>query len=380
MTLPKKFLLFCVTFISSCIIYAADNHPNISAIQTQIKNVQRDLKTQQTSRTQLQKNLQQAEVQLAEITQREQKIAAEQKKQSAVLEDLQKQKKLLEKKLATQQDALALEIRSAYMLGQKEYLYLLLNQEDPNSISRNLTYYQYITRYQLEVIEELNALVKQVAENSQAIVERTNELTKLQNQQKQQLVEMQSKQVARESSLKQLNTVIQSKDDQLRQLLADRAALERVVRKVETAKANVGGEIVWPAGGSFAKAQGKLSWPTRGRIIASFDSPIIGQSETKLAGVLLGAPEGQDIHAIAPGRVVFAEWMSGYGLLMIINHGQGYMTLYGRNGSLFKKVGDAVSPGERIATVGKTGGYAEPGLYFAIRKQGQPLNPQGWCR
>lgn len=379
MDLYKNFFLFFIALTTACLVYAENTDKNLFTIQAQIKHVQKDLKIQQTSRAQLEQNLRETETQLADITQRQKKTATEQKIQQATLKRLETQQKLLEKQLIMQQNALALEMRSAYLLDQKEYLRLLLNQEDPTSISRNLTYYQYITHYQSQIIQQLNVLMAQLAQNTQNIAQHTNALTALQNTQKKQLAEIKSKQVARESSLKKLSTVIQSKDEQLHQLLADRAALERVVRKIETTKATVGGEIFWPAGTSFAKAEGKLSWPTRGRIIASFNSPI-EQSQIKLTGVLLAAPEGQDIHAIAPGRVVFAEWMSGYGLLMIINHGQGYMTLYGRNGSLFKKVGDTVNPGERIATVGKTGGYAQPGLYFAIRKQGTPLNPQVWCR
>jgi septal ring factor EnvC (AmiA/AmiB activator) len=382
-TVVKEYFLLLMLLISIFPAYAADNQKNISKIQTQIQTVQQDIKTQQANREQLQQKLKQVELQLGDVTQRHQKIVTEQKNQQAVLKELQQKQTSYEKNLAVQQDALAAQVRSAYLLGQTEYLRLLLNQQDPSSINRNLSYYQYVTRYQLKLIQNLTMLIEQVNENKRVIAERTTELATLQKQQSQQLLAVKTKHSEREQSLKQLNTVIQSKDEQLKQLLANRALLERAVQqateRAATTQAAVGGEVVWPGGGSFAKAQGKLSWPTRGRMMARFNSPI-EQSQIKLTGVLLGAPEGQNVYAIAPGRVVFADWMPGYGLLMIVDHGQGYMTLYGRNGSLFKKVGDQVKPAERIATVGKTGGYTQSGLYFALRKQGTPLNPQLWCR
>jgi len=381
--MPTKKIIFCLVLLPFTLIAnAADTQKNLSQIQTQIQTVKQDIKQQQVNREQIQQKLQQVEVQLGSVTQLQQKTASEQKSQKAVLKALQQKQAEYEKNLSTQREALAAQIRSAYMLGQKEYLRLLLNQEDPNNISRNLTYYEYIARYQFTVIQQFKAVIQQVADNKQIITQRTAELAALQDQQKSQLAAVKSRRTERETSLKQLNSVIQSKDEQLRQLLANKAALERAIQQAAAAavkQAAVGGTVIWPGGGSFAKVQGKLSWPTRGRIIAGFNSPI-EQSQIKLTGVLLGAPEGQNVYAIAPGRVAFADWMPGYGLLMIIDHGQGYMTLYGRNGSLFKQVGDTVKPAERIATVGKTGGYDESALYFGVRKQGTALNPQEWCR
>lgn len=358
--------------------YAA-TEKDLSKIQAQIKTVQQDIKQQQASREQIQQNLKQTETQLGELGLRQQQTTSQRKAQQATLKALNQQQAGYEAELAAQQAELARQIRLAYMTGQQPFLQLLLSQEDPTQISRNLTYYQYLTQYQLNLIQQLNTLLQQVADNKQAIAQHTAQLATLQNQQQQQLQQIKAKRTERETALKQLNNTIQSKSQQLQQLLADKAALDQAVKKAATASQNVGGPIIWPGGGSFAKAQGKLSWPTRGKIIAGFNSPI-EQSEIKLGAVIIAAPEGQNVYAIAPGRVAFADWMSGYGLLMIVDHGQGYMTLYGRNGTVYKQVGDTVTPGERIATVGKTGGYAQPGLYFAIRKQSEPVNPQLWCK
>ncbi len=377
--MKKIFLILLI--ITTIYAHAEPGNKNLSNIQSQIQTVQQDIQQQQANREKLQQTLQQTETQLGDLTLHRQQTAAQQQTQQATLKALNQQQQIYEKNLALQQEELAQQARLAYVSGQREFLKLLLSQEDLAKTSRSLVYYHYIAQYQLNAIQQLNTALQQVTDNKQAIEQHTTALRALQDQQQQQLQAIKAKRVQRENSLKQLNSTLTSKTAQLQKLLADKQALEQAIKTAEQTAAtqSVGGAVTWPGGGSFTKTRGKLSWPTRGKITARFNSPI-EQSEIKLGGVLIAAPEGQNVYAIAPGRVVFANWMSGYGLLMIIDHGQGYMTLYGRNGALYKQVGDAVTPGERIATVGKTGGYAQPSLYFAIRKQGEPENPQAWCK
>lgn len=382
MTKKISLLVMLLSAMLTAIAETADNK-NLSHIQAQIQTVKQDIEQQQTQRDQIQQTLKATEIQLGTLTAQQQQTAAQQKTQQATLKSLNQKQAAYEKDLAAQQAELARQIRLAYMSGHQEFIKLLLSQDDPTQISRNLTYYRYLAEYQSNLIQQLNTLIQQVTENEQAIAQHTTELLALQTQQKQQLQAVQAKRAERSNSLKQLNGTIRTKADQLQKLLADKATLDQEVKKVQaqaqTESQSVGGPVIWPAGSSFAGSQGKLSWPTRGKIIANYNSPI-EQSELKQTGVLIGAPEGQNVYAVAPGRVAFADWMSGYGLLMIIDHGEGYMTLYGRNGTLYKQVGDKVAPGDRIATVGKTGGYSQPSLYFAIRRQVDPLNPSLWCR
>lgn len=371
----KKVLLSSLALCCSTVFAAKD----LATIQNQIQQTRQDLKQQQVSRDQLQQNIKETENQLSKLTLEQQKLSAQQKALQASLKQLQQQQTAYEAELLDRRADLAQKIRLAYMLGDQPSLKLLLSHEDLTRVGRDLTYYQYVARYQAEAVMRLSGLLQQLEQNQQEIADKTAQLDKLAAQQKTNLAQINTQKRDRAQALQQLNGDIQSKNSQLQKLLADKAALEEAVRKANAAAQSVGGAISWPAGGSFAKAQGKLSWPTRGKLMAGFDSKI-AQSELKLNGVLIGAAEGQPVYSIAPGRVVFAEWLSGYGLLMIVDHGQGYMTLYGRNGTLYKKVGDAVTAGEQIATVGKTGGYTQPSLYFAIRQQGTPLNPQAWCK
>ena len=129
---------------------------------------------------------------------------------------------------------------------------------------------------------------------------------------------------------------------------------------------------------NFAQQRGHLPWPTKGKVMHYFNSPI-AQSELKWTGELIEAPDDQPVYAVAPGTVIFSKWLQGYGLLIIINHGHGYMSLYGRNHSLYKHEGDKVSAGDLIATVGQSGGYGKPALFFAIRYNAKPLDPSQWC-
>ena len=124
--------------------------------------------------------------------------------------------------------------------------------------------------------------------------------------------------------------------------------------------------------------RGKLPWPAKGRILSSFGRSI-SSSELKSTGVLIQAPMGRKVRAVMPGKVIFSRWMRGYGLLIIVDNGHGYMTLYGRNESLYKKRGDVIKRGEIISAVGNSGGYQKSALYFAIRHNAKPVNPSKWC-
>ena len=133
-------------------------------------------------------------------------------------------------------------------------------------------------------------------------------------------------------------------------------------------------------GGPFASARGKLPWPGDGRLVARYGTPRGGDARTKWDGVLIGAAAGSQVRAVHGGRVVFADWLRGAGLLVILDHGNGYLSLYGHNQSLLKNAGDVVKAGDPIATVGSSGGQDASALYFAIRQNGRPSDPAQWCR
>lgn len=342
-------------------------------INKKISSIQADLNKKQIQRSQLLKDLENIEVNagqlLTQLKDTHQKLSTQKKK----LMQLHIQEKINEYKLNQQQNTLAQQIRTAYMLGRQPYLKLLLNLNEANKINRILTYYQYIYHNQIQSIVKIHKILTHIHRNQYQIQQEYQLLDALNEKQQDEHIELKLTLKNRQSLVNQINNQIKSKSQQLTQLVDNKRRLEETLYKIE----NMRGFYLFKR--NFAQLRGKLPWPTKGKILNYFGTKI-NESELRWDGVLIDAPMGQPIRAIANGKIVFAKWLAGYGLLLIINHGKGYMTLYGRNHTLYKKVGDIVSAGEIIATVGETGGYQSPALYFSIRHNANPVNPMRWCK
>ena len=166
--------------------------------------------------------------------------------------------------------------------------------------------------------------------------------------------------------------LLQSNAQRIQRLNKNKAALENVINRLRYQSAKgVNGQ-------KFVKTKGHLLWPTQGKISEPYGHAMAGNIKSN--SVIIAAHSGQNVYAIASGKVVFSNWLRGFGLLIIIDHGNGYMSLYGYNRSLYKKTGDTVKAGDLIASVGQSGGQSKPGLYFALRHNNQPLNPSKWCK
>ncbi len=218
----------------------------------------------------------------------------------------------------------------------------------------------------------LKQTLKKLRQNKQDIQQQTKKLLALQGKKQQEYAKLNAIKRSRKQLLNTINKDINTKQKKLTKLIADQKALEKVI-------ANLKAEEISPVFATpLGKLQKKLHWPTKGKIDNLYGTTI-GHSQLKWDGIIIHAPEGRNVYAISSGKVVFAQWLQGYGLLMIIDHGHGYMSLYGRNNSLYKKVNEIVHSGDLIATVGNSGGYNQPSLYFAIRHNGNPVNPKLWC-
>ncbi len=295
------------------------------------------------------------------------------KRQQFSLNRLNKNSEEYQKKILEQQKWIASQIRAAYLLGQQPSLKLILNQGDASRINRLMMYYRYLTQDRIHHIETFKTLLNDLQNAQEKIHIDAAKLTDLQQkQQKTQMTLTQLKQ-HREEIITSLNHEINHKNQKLSDLIANKRLLEQTLHHLEK---NTSPELENQQ--DFLRLRGTLLWPTSGHILPLFGTEIY-QSELKWDGILIRTTENKPVHAIAPGVVVFSKWLPGYGLLLIINHGHGYMTLYGRNHSVYKKPGDKVLQGDLIATVGKSGGYSFPALYFAIRYNSKPLNPMAWC-
>jgi septal ring factor EnvC (AmiA/AmiB activator) len=201
-------------------------------------------------------------------------------------------------------------------------------------------------------------------------------LTALQEEQRQQAAQLEVQRQNREQVLVQLNTQLDNQGGELKHLQTDEKQLQALVRSLQELLSDIPVEASQQK--PFKALKGQLRWPARGQLVKRFGS-LRGNSGLKWQGVLIEAPEGGQVRAVSKGRVAFADWMRGFGLLLIIDHGDGYMSLYGQNEALYKEVGEWVDSGEVVATLGASGGQTEAGLYFEIRHNGHPVNPLSWC-
>jgi septal ring factor EnvC (AmiA/AmiB activator) len=271
-----------------------------------------------------------------------------------------------------------------YASGQQDYLKLLLSGHDPNQTARDLHYYSYISRAQADFIRGLRDSLAGLAQLGREARDKSAELAELEAKQLAGRKELQAQRAERRKVLDKLASQIRSQHREIKSLQRDEARLSRLVEelaKVIAPKASGRRNEALPESGRdagvFAALKGKLRLPTRGELINRFGTP---RSDSGLSwkGLFIRGASGQEVRAVATGQVVFAEWMRGFGNLLIIDHGQSYLTIYGNNEALLKQVGDKVRSGDTVATVGNSGGNPDSGLYFEIRHQGKAFDPLRW--
>lgn len=280
--------------------------------------------------------------------------------------------------LSVQRQQLSRQIYTAYLMGRQEYPKLLLNQQDPAQVSRVVTYYQYLNRARTERIDRIQTGLARLETLEQGIIEQRLSLEKLRASQHEQKAALETSRTRRGELLASLNREVRDQSRQIDRLRADEKRLEQLVEELKTVLPD---SPLPPPGANttFAQLRGRLPLPTRGSILARYGgSKHLGN--LKWRGLLIGGQEGQNVTSVYRGRVVFADWLRGFGLLLILDHGDGYMTLYGHNQSLHKGVGDWIEAGEIIASLGNTGDMTRPGLYFEIRHNGEPRDPLIWCK
>lgn len=361
-------------------VFAADTLASkageLEKLRAAIQALRHDLDVEHNKKDALQIQLRHIEKQIGKLSQALKRTGDDLQRQERRLTALTEDKRRHEAELGRQQVILAQQVRAAFAVGRQGYLKLLLDQQNPAAVSRNLIFYDYLNRARAQRIDAVTSELDEINTLKAAIARQVQILDDLHNRQQREQDSLQSQLRARNVILAAVNARIESKDQELARLLANERRLQTVVERLRQALA----DIPEDAGGQpFGRLKGKLRWPTRGPIAEHFGAwRSIGK--LKWQGVLIDAGLGDDVHAVYHGRVAFADWLRGYGLLVIIDHGNGYMSLYGHNQSIYKDVGDWVQTGEVIASVGNSGGRDRPGLYFEIRHNGVPTNPVLWCR
>jgi len=275
--------------------------------------------------------------------------------------------------LTQQRQALARHARAAYMLGQQDQLKLLLNQQDPAAFGRVLTYYRILADARASRMSEIKQDLVQLVQLETRVARQSKTLQTVQTRHQRESRELEMSRRDRAELVASLNREIRSDSQEIARLKRDEKRLDQVMTDMPRAAS------FDPGTQRFGHARGRLPLPVQGRVTARYGTRR-QLGDLKWRGIFLATPSGSEVKAVFDGRVVFADWLQGYGLLLILEHGDGYMTLYGNNEGLTHQVGDQVKAGSVIALTGKTSNISQSGLYFEVRHQGKPRNPLRWCR
>lgn len=361
--------LFAIV-VSIAPVGAADDHAEqLRALRQRIEALQQRLDASLDARDRVRNELRDAEREVGDALRTLHATDHALNREQAHLETLRTRAAAKRRGLQREIDALGAELRAAQFLGRDDYLKLLLSQEDPTRVARTLVYYRYFTAARARRIKQVEQGLAQLRALQQQVEQRRQALATLRGQQAKTQARLEQARRQRMAVLAQLNASIESHSQELERLRREEQGLTRLVNGLR----QITPEPEIPAGARFAELKGRLPLPVAVRVR-------LAKTLGGRKGVVFPVPPGRPVRAVFPGRVAYADWLPGFGLLMIIEHGNGYMTLYGYNQSLYKSVGDWVEAGEVIALSGSTGGTHQPGLYFEVRHNGEARNPLDWLR
>jgi len=346
----------------------------LQSVKSEIERITREVSGEQVERDRLTKELRSAEISVGKARENLESVRHERAERASRRATLASEKRDAQASIAKGRVALAGQLRAAYLIGQEEPLKLLLNQKDPARAGRMFVYYSYFGRARAQEIHSIEENVARLEQLDTDLAAEDMKLAELEKQQRAQLTEVEQARAHRTVVLANLEQESHTRAQNLEKLRSQQAGLEKLLRQLREAMEK------YPVEGNdaFAHLRGKLAWPVNGHVVARFGETRAGG--VKWDGVLVAAERGAPVKAIYQGRVIYADWLPGLGLLTIVDHGDGYMSLYGHNERLYKAVGERVAAGDAIASAGDSGGSNRPELYFEIRKGGKPVDPRPWFK
>jgi len=351
-----------------------ETEADLKKVRRAITELQQAIRSGTTQRDQLAGRLRDAELTFAGQRRKLDEVKAQRVESAKRRAALQAEHEQTEQRLTGERDSLAGELRAAYTIGREEQLKLLLNQQEPAQLGRMFVYYGYFGRARADRIQTIRTQLDRLGELDAALAAEDARLADLQDQAQSELDGLQRARRERGDVLKDIDQQIKTRQATLTKLKREEDGLEKLLADLR----RVLSDFPVNSGEPFEKLKGRLSWPAQGKLLADF-----GQrraSGLTWNGVLLATDRGSQVRAVHSGRVVYADWLPGMGLLTIVEHSGGYLSLYGHNEQLFRAVGDWVSSGDVIASSGDSGGRSQSELYFEIRKGATPLNPHQWIR
>lgn len=346
----------------------------LQAVKSEIERVTRQVSDEQVEKDKLSKELRGAEMSVGRAREGLDSVRRGRAERASKRAQLAAQKRAREADLAQNRGALAGQLRAAYLIGREEPLKLLLNQKDPERAGRMFVYYSYFGRARADQIHLIETDVQAIAALDEQVQAEDAKLAELEKQQRADLMELEQAREKRSGVLASLTAESNSHAQSLERLKSQQSGLEKLLRELRRAME----KFPIDNNDAFAHLRGKLTWPVGGKLIARFGESRAGG--VKWDGVLVATERGAPVRAVYGGRVIYADWLPGLGLLTIIDHGEGYMSLYGHNERLYKTVGERVNAGDTVGTAGDSGGSNRPELYFEIRKAGKAVDPRPWFR
>jgi len=383
-----KLALICVLAFSSPLSAASDNQENLKALRERIQLLQKDLASNETLKQDTSVALQENERAINTINHRLAQLSESDRQAHEYLKQLQIQHKQINNEIEAERKQLKELLYQQYLGGQQDYLKLMLNQQDPNQIARDIHYYKQLSLARLTSIHNLENNQNKIEPLVQISRKKKEEITTIQTEYSVQRKKLEQEKNKHQIMLSQISGQITQQQQEINKLESDEKRITNLVNEInkllvqqKSKSSLINNKLpdASTAGAPFSSLKGKLNLPVRGKLMNSFGGQRSGKQVT-WKGLFIQSLNGSDVKAIFEGRVVFADWLRGFGNLIILDHGNYYMSLYGNNETLHKKVGDIIRGGDTIATVGNSGGNLDSGLYFELRHKGKPFDPLTWIK
>lgn len=380
-----RILLACLSLLICFSVHAeTDSASRLDDVRKEIKSLNSDLSEKKADRQALLDQLKTQSRQVSELNKQLRKLEAQINDKHNEVEALRHKMGIKEKEQKQQLDALYSQIRSAFIHSEPSYLELLLNQKDVSTLSRGSTYFRYFHQARQQELENIHQLLVKLNNEQRDVLLAQQSLENMLTQQRSKQAQLEQQTKQRKATLAALDNTISTQDSRLASLKDEERNLQQLLDSLSKKSASTA-PVAKPNNNStpvkpntpFPRLTGKLTWPVNGKLLARYGSSR-NLGKLKWQGIVIASPTGNDVKATAAGRVVFADWLRGFGLLIIIDHGDQYMTLYGNNESLLRDVGEYVKAGDVIAQSGEQGIRGLSGLYFEIRHRGSPTNPLKW--
>ena len=347
-----------------------DAEQELAELQEELKARQQALQGSKADAQELQSVLEQSEKDIGDVARRLNNTKTALAENRDQQQGLKSRRDELEQAIAQQQELLGGQLRTAFISGNYDYAKMVFYQEDAARFERVLTYYKYLNEARQKEITQFKASVTELEQVNAELQAKAQELTALLSDQERQQNELVARQQDRQQTLVKLRSKIASEESRIAQLREAEQALVEAIERAQRAS-RVPQELT-----GLSSEKGKLLKPASGTLRRLFGKRRQGQVRWK--GIMIDGREGSSVKAIAHGRVIYSDWLRGFGLVTIIEHGDGYMSVYGHNQALLRSAGDAVAKGETVALLGQSGGQSSPNLYFEIRHKGKALNPLQW--